>query len=260
MHSEWDLVLVALAALLAGAVNAVAGGGTLITFPMLTAVGIPPVAATVTNAVALSPGYLGGVLAQLKELRGQTRLLCLVLPAALIGGIAGGALLLTTEEKLFRSLVPFLILGASLLTALQGPLRAWFSKRGTAARSALLTGIGVLLVVLAGIYGGYFNAGLSVIVLGVLGVMCEGTFARLNAIKGAIAFVTNFSATMFFVLSADIVWLTAIVMALAALVGGTLGGKMTAYVKPATLRWCVVVIGTAIGLTYLVHQQIPTAG
>ena len=253
MHSEWDLALVAVAALLAGAVNAVAGGGTLITFPMLTALGVPPVAATVTNAVALSPGYLGGVLAQLKELRGQARILCLLLPASLVGGIAGGALLLTTEEKVFRSLVPFLILGASLLTALQGPLRAWFAKRGTAAKSALLTGIGVLLVVLAGIYGGYFNAGLSMIVLGVLGVMFEGTFTRLNAIKGAISFVTNFSATMFFVLSADIVWIMAIVMAVAALAGGTLGGRLAGYVKPATLRWCVVAVGTAIGISYLLH-------
>lgn len=251
MHGEWDLVLVAVAALLAGAVNAIAGGGTLITFPMLTAVGFPPVAATVTNAVALSPGYLGGVLAQLKELRGQTRLLWLLLPASLVGGIAGGALLVNTEEQLFRSIVPFLILGATLLTALQGPLRSWLAKRGAAAKPFMLGAMGMALIGLAAVYGGYFNAGLSVIVLGVLGVMFEGTFNRLNAIKGVISLTTNASATMFFVLSADIVWLAAGVMAAAALVGGAVGGKFANRVEPATLRWCVVALGTAVGITYL---------
>jgi uncharacterized membrane protein YfcA len=103
------------------------------------------------------------------------------------------------------------------------------------------------------VYGGYFNAGLSVIVLGVLGLMFEGTFTRLNAIKGAISFATNFSATMFFVLSSHVVWLAAIVMALAALLGGTLGGRFASRVKPATLRWCVVAVGTAVGIAYLVH-------
>lgn len=253
MNSEWDLALVAAAALIAGMVNALAGGGTLITFPMLSAVGLPPIAATATNAVALCPGYLGGVLAQIKELRGQSRLLGLLVPAALLGGIGGGALLLSTEEKLFRSLVPFLILGASLLTALQEPLRGWLAKRGGAARPVLLTVAGVVLIVLAAVYGGYFNAGLSVIVLGVLGVMFDGTFARLNAIKGLVSFVTNFSATMFFVLSANIVWIAAIVMAIAALAGGVLGGRLSGYVKPATLRWCVVAIGTFVGVAYLVR-------
>lgn len=253
MHSEWDLVVVAIAALLAGGVNAVAGGGTLITFPILTAIGLPPIAASATNAVALSPGYLGGVLAQLKELRGQTRLLWLLLPASLIGGFAGGALLLSTEEKVFRTMVPFLILGAALLTALQGPVRNWLAKRGTGAKSALFSALGVVLVVLAAIYGGYFNAGLSVIVLGVLGVMFEGTFNRLNAIKGAISFTTNASATAFFVMSANIVWVMALVMALSALAGGALGGRLANRIKPATMRWSVVVIGTAIGLSYLVR-------
>ena len=253
MTSGWDLLFVAAAALVAGAVNAIAGGGTLITFPMLSAVGLPPVAATVTNAVALCPGYLGGVLAQAKELRGQTKLLGLLLPAALLGGIGGGALLLSTEEKLFRSLVPFLILGASLLTAIQEPLRAWLAKRGGSAKPVLLSLAGVVLVVLAAVYGGYFNAGLSVIVLGVLGLMFEGTFTRLNAIKGAISFTTNFSATLFFITSTHVVWLAAIVMAVAALLGGTLGGRFASRVKPATLRWCVVAVGTAAGFGYLAH-------
>lgn len=253
MTSEWDFLLVALAALVAGTVNAIAGGGTLITFPTLAAVGVPPVAASVTNAIALCPGYLGGVLAQLKDLRGQLRLVSLLAPAAIVGGIAGGALLLNTEEKFFRSIMPFLILGASLLTALQDPLKSWLAKRGAAAKSAIFTGIGVTLVALAAIYGGYFNAGLSVIVMGVLGVMFDETFNRLNAVKAVIALVTNTSATVFFLFSSEVLWLTVLVMAAAALTGGALGGKLASRVRPSTLRWCVVAIGTAIGIVYLVR-------
>ena len=113
MLSGFDYVLVALAALAAGAINAIAGGGTLITFPMLVAVGIPPVAANVTNTVALCPGYFGGTLAQWDDLRGQKKRLWLILPASIIGGVLGGFLLLQTGEKLFKELVPYLILLAS---------------------------------------------------------------------------------------------------------------------------------------------------
>lgn len=114
MLSGFDFVLIALAALAAGAVNALAGGGTLITFPMLTAVGVPAVAANVTNTVALCPGYFGGTLAQWNDLRGQKNRLWLVVPASIVGGVLGGFLLLQTGEKLFRDLVPFLILLASV--------------------------------------------------------------------------------------------------------------------------------------------------
>ena len=119
-----QFVLVGLAALAAGLVNALAGGGTLITFPMLVAVGLPAVAANVTNTVALCPGYLGATLAQSNDLKGQKARLWFVVPAGVIGGIIGGVLLLNTGEKLFRSLVPFLILLASALLAMQDPVRA----------------------------------------------------------------------------------------------------------------------------------------
>src|SRR5690242_16117562 len=108
--SVLQYVLVALAAVAGGMVNALAGGGTLITFPVLTAVGIPAVAANVTNTVALCPGYFGATLAQLKDLRGQERRLWLLVPAGAVGGIIGGILLLNTGERVFRALVPFLIL------------------------------------------------------------------------------------------------------------------------------------------------------
>ena len=130
MLTPLQLFLTALAALAAGAVNALAGGGTLITFPMLTFLGIPAVAANVTNTVALCPGYLGGTLAQWNELKTQTRRLWLIVPASIVGGVVGGYLLLQTGEKLFKDLVPYLILLASGLLAIQDPVRAWLVLNG----------------------------------------------------------------------------------------------------------------------------------
>ena len=129
MLNGLDHLLAALAAMAAGAVNALAGGGTLITFPMLTFLGVPAVAANVTNTVALCPGYFGGTLAQWGDLKTQIKRLWLVVPASILGGVLGGYLLLLSGEKLFRNLVPYLILLACILLAIQDPVRSWLTKR-----------------------------------------------------------------------------------------------------------------------------------
>jgi uncharacterized protein len=259
---EWySYILVGLAAMAAGAVNALAGGGTLITFPMLTAVGIPAVAANITNTVALCPGYLGATLAQMKELRQQKQRLWLYIPTAVVGGLVGGFLLLNTGEKVFRQLVPFLILLASLLLAISDPLRAWMlrriSKSGAsaadkAASAATVAVWGVLPVGLAAIYGGYFGAGVSVIILAVLVLVLGDSLTKLNALKQVISFSTNVAAAVFFVFSGNVVWPVALVMMVCALVGGTLGGRLAGRIKPATLRWVVVVIGVVVAVYYFI--------
>jgi hypothetical protein len=249
-----DYVLVALAAVAAGAINALAGGGTLITFPMLVAVGVPPVAANVTNTVALCPGYVGGTLAQANDLRGQRSRLWLTLPAGVIGGLIGGILLLHTGEKLFRGLVPFLILIASGLLAIQDPVRAWLTRRLGQQQSG--TGMEKwtwLPVGLASIYGGYFGAGLSVIVLSALGITLEDTLTRLNALKQLIGFSANAAAAVFFVFSGHVVWAAALVMAVGALLGGTLGGRLAGRVQPSMLRWIVVSIGVIVSIIYFIR-------
>ena len=249
-----ELILVGLAALAAGAVNALAGGGTLITFPTLVAVGVPPIAASITNTVALSPGYFGATLAQSKDLRGQRRRLWLLIPAGAIGGIIGGILLLKSSERLFTELVPFLILLASGLLAVQEPLRAWLLRRAARGGSGHLSeSWAVLPVGLAAIYGGYFGAGLSVIVLAVLGLVLEDNLTRLNALKQAIAFSVNIAAAIFFLFSGQVVWPAAVAMAIGALVGGALGGRLAGRIKPVTLRWIVVVIGVVVAVIYLVR-------
>jgi uncharacterized membrane protein YfcA len=249
-----DLLIVALAAVAGGAVNALAGGGTLITFPILTAVGIPAVAANITNTVALAPGYLSGTLAQKNDLKGQERRLVWLVPASVAGGLVGGLLLLNTEERIFGELVPYLILLACLLLALQGRVRAWLTRRAAAAgHTHLPDAVAVIPVFLASIYGGYFGAGLSVIVLAVLGLVIEESLTRLNALKQAIAFCVNVAAALFFVFSGQVVWTAAAVMAVGAIVGGILGGRLAGSVQPGTLRVVVITLGLIAAVIYFVR-------
>jgi uncharacterized membrane protein YfcA len=254
MLTWYQFVLIGLAAVGAGFVNALAGGGTLITFPTLIAMGISSVASNMTNTVALLPGYLGGIVAQRKDLTGQRKRLYLFIPAGIIGGFIGAILLKISSEKLFSYLVPYLILAASLLLAIQDPVKAWLLKRAQekGRKSIPLTGA-VFPVGIAAIYGGYFGAGLSVIILAVLGLVVDDNLTRLNAVKQAISFSVNCAAAVFFAFSGLVNWPVALVMAIGALMGGALGGKLAGFVKPSTLRWIVVLIGLSVGIYYLVR-------
>lgn len=254
MINGLEFLLVGMAAVAAGAVNALAGGGTLITFPMLTAVGVPAVAANITNTVALCPGYLGATLAQSNDLSGQRSRMWWLLPAGVIGGIVGGILLLNTGERVFRALVPFLILLASGLLAIQDPVRAWLTRRaGQATGTTASEKWAAVPIGLAAVYGGYFGAGVSVIVLAALGLTLEDSLTRLNALKQAIAFSVNIAAAIYFLFSGQVVWSAALVMAVGALLGGVVGGRLAGRIKPATLRWIVVVIGVVVAVIYLVR-------
>ncbi len=242
--------LAASAALAAGAVNALAGGGTLISFPTLIFLGVPAVSANVTNTVALCPGYFGGTMAQWDDLRTQIRRLWVVVPASIAGGIFGGFLLLHTGERLFRELVPWLILLASGLLAVLDPVRAGLERRMGKKYGASLEKLVALPVGLASIYGGYFGAGLSVVVLSVLGITLKDSLTRLNALKQAVAFSVNIAAAIYLLFSGQVFWSVALVMAVGALVGGTLGGKFAGRIKPSALRWTVVALGLVISAIY----------
>ena len=245
-----DFIIAGLAAVAAGAVNALAGGGTLITFPVLVAIGVPPVEANVTNTVALSPGYLGATFAQLGDVRSRKKRLWLLLPAATIGGTVGGILLLHTGERTFRMLIPFLILLASALLALQEPIRSRLTRR-VGKSTAISEYWAVFPVGLAAVYGGYFGAGLSVIVLSILGITIDDSLTKLNALKQAIAFCTNMAAAILFLFSGFVHWSLMVIMALGSLAGGVLGGKLAGRIKPSRLRWTVVTIGAIVAIIYL---------
>lgn len=249
-----DLALAGVAAVAAGVVNALAGGGTLITFPTLTALGLPAVAANVTNTIALAPGHLGATLAQKRELAGQSARVRRLVPAALLGGLVGGVALLVTTERVFRQLVPLLILLASALLAVQEPVRAWLLRRlARSSPHASHEALAVLPVFAASIYGGYFGAGLSVIVLASLGLLVDDSLTRLNATKQAIGFTANGAAAALFLFSGQVHWAAALVMAGAAIAGGALGGRLAGRVRPATLRLVIVTVGVVVGFVYLVR-------
>ena len=247
-----NYLLAALGAFAAGAINALAGGGTLITFPLLVALGLPPVSANITNTLALIPGYFGGVHAQRIDLAGQKQRLWKVIPAAALGGIVGGLLLLLLDKKVFEQLVPFLVLLATLLLAVGEPLRNWVVRQQNTDQKHESTWMAILLVFLASVYGGYFGGVMSVIVLAILNLTVSDNLTRLNALKQVIAFTANLAAALLFIFSREVAWGYVVVMAAAALLGGAAGGRLAGRVKPGVLRWIVVGIGLVVALIYFV--------
>jgi len=248
-----NLLALTLAGVAAGLVNALAGGGSLISFPALTAVGLAPLLANVTNTVALFPGYLGATLAQRRQLAGQGRRLRQLLPVSALGGLAGGLLLLHTSSRLFDQLVPWLILSGSLLLAIQGRVRAWVVARSGRHGGSPSERWASLPVLAAAVYGGYFGAGLSVIVLAVLAMTLEDDLTRLNGLKQAIAFVTNLAAAALFLGYGQLSWPAVLVMASGAVVGGALGGRLAGRINPEALRAVVVSVGLVVAVVYFVR-------
>ena len=246
-----DHAWAALAAAGAGAVNAIAGGGTLISFPALVALGAGRVEANVTNTVALCTGYFGGAVAQRGELQGERARLTGLSIAAGLGGLAGSVLLIVTGEAAFKQLVPWLILLAcALLGGQQWLRRVLRIGSRSESRSPAVT-LGATFAV--SIYGGYFGAGLGIMLLAVLGLLFGDPLPRLNALKQALALVINVLAASFFAFSGHVLWTVALVMAPASLLGGLAGGKLVGRIQPTALRAVVVTYGTVLALWYLLR-------
>ena len=245
-----DLALVGAGGLLAGAVNAVAGGGTLIAFPALLAVGVPALTANITCSVGLLSGYAGGSLAYHRELDAQGARVRALLPAAVVGAVIGAVLLLVTPQHTFRAVAPFLLLASAALLALQPRVARILSERlrGTSdVHWGARVGVGV-----AAIYGTYFGAGLGVLLLAVLGVLVADGLQRLNALKGVLSLLINVVGAVVFVVSAHVAWTYAAVLLGCAFVGGTAGVSMARRLPPAVMRAAVVVVGFVVGAVLLV--------
>jgi uncharacterized membrane protein YfcA len=197
---------------------------------------------------------LSGTIAQKNDLRGQEQRLWWLVPTSVLGGLVGGLILLRTEERIFRELVPYLILLACFLLAIQGKVRAWLTRRAAGAgHKTMPTWWAIPPVFLASIYGGYFGAGLSVIVLAVLGLVIEESLTRLNALKQAVAFCVNTAAALFFIFSGQVVWTAALVMAIGAIIGGVIGGRLAGSVKPQMLRTIVITIGVIVAIIFFLR-------
>lgn len=251
MLDAGDYGLLAAAGLAAGAVNAVAGGGSLISFPALVAVGLPTLNANVTNQVAVLPGYLGGSLAYRDELRGQrSRALVLGIGSAL-GALVGAVLLVLSSKRLFAVLAPVLVLTAVALLAAQPRL-----SRMVGARRESAAGHPRRLLVanfFASVYGGYFGAGLGIMLLAILAIGLEDALQRLNALKGLLSLVVAAVAAAYFVAFGPVRWEAAAVMAVASFVGGQIGVRFARRISERTLRWGIVALGTGVAVWLFVR-------
>jgi uncharacterized membrane protein YfcA len=243
-----ELALLAGAGLLAGAVNAVAGGGSLISFPALLAVGYPSVPANVTNNVALLPGYLGGTVAYRRELAGQGARARRLGATSAVGGLAGAVLLDVSPPGVFEAIVPFLILLSCALLVAQPAAARVVERRGHQGRPAAVHA-GTFL---AAVYGGYFGAGLGIMLLAVLGAFLAEDMQRLNALKGLLSLVISAVAVVYFALFGPVVWAAAAIMAVTSLVGGQLGVRLARRLSAVALRWVVVVFGVGVAIVLLV--------
>ena len=246
-------IILGLAGLLGGAVNSVAGGGSLISFPALLAVGYPSVTANVTNTVAMWPGYVGATAAYRRELEGQRPRLVVLGITSVAGGIVGAVLLLTTPASIFKTAVPFLILLACGLFAVQPLATRKLANRQTGSREHRSVALHAA-VFLAAVYGAYFGAGLGIILLAVLGLVIADTLQRLNGLKQVMSIIINSVAVVAYGIFGHVAWSAVAIMAVASLVGGRLGGSFARELSPVLLRSVVLVFGTTVGCILLARQ------
>lgn len=240
--SAWEWVLVFVAGVGAGAINTVVGSGTLITFPTLVALGVPPVTANVSNAVGLFPGSLAGAWGYREELRGWRDRAVKLGTGSVLGAIGGAFLLLVLPASAFKTIAPILIVVALLLVLFGKRLNAWLATRGHAPSEAVTPALWTATF-LIGVYGGYFGAAQGVLMMGMFGVLMSGSVQHHNAMKNLLSGVSKLVATIIFVVTAHIDWPVAGLIAVGSVIGGLLGARIGRRMSPPVLRGVIVVVG-----------------
>ena len=234
----------AAAAFVGGFINSMAGGGTLVTFPILVALGIPPLVAKATNTMALGPGAFGSLWGYRDRLAGMGAWIVRFSVPCVLGGFLGAWLLLSTGQDRFARIVPFLVLGATVLLMLNGPLGRWLGGRAGAEDSGLhLTWPFLLAQFAVGTYGGYFGAGIGILMLAVLGLAGFTDIHKMNAIKVWGALITNVVAAALFAAGGVVLWPLALVMAAGSIAGGYGGARLAQRVGRTWVRRVVVLVG-----------------
>ena len=243
-----EALLVFAAGIAAGAMNAVVGSGTLITFPALLAVGLPPVLANVSNTSGLAPGSLAAAWGYRRELRTQRSRLTRLVPASFAGALIGAVLLLALPSSAFDAIVPVLILLGCALVLLQPWLVKLIGRPEGQPHGAWWVWP---LVLAAGVYGGYFGAAQGVILMAILGIGMDPNLQRMNAIKNVLAMIVNAVAAVLFVIVTDIDWKAALLIAVGSTIGGFLGAAFGRRLPPIALRGFIVVIGVTAVVTMI---------
>ncbi|MER7823457.1 hypothetical protein BCL76_111376 [Streptomyces sp. CG 926] len=245
--SIWESLAVFAAGIGAGTINTIVGSGTLITFPVLLATGLPPVTANVSNTLGLVPGSISGAIGYRKELQGQRARILRLGSVSLVGGLAGAILLLTLPSESFDTIVPVLIALALVLVVLQPRLAAALRRREEAAGGdtrhpdggpALLGGM-----LLSSAYGGYFGAAQGVLYLGLMGLLLREDLQRVNAVKNVIAALVNGIAAVVFLFVAEFDWTAVVLIAIGSTIGGQIGAKVGRRLSPTILRAVIVTVG-----------------
>ena len=241
-----DILILLAAAFGAGVLNTIAGGGTFLTFPALVFTGVPPVAANATSAVAVFPGYLGGAVGFRRELAtlDRRRLLRLGL-IALAGGVTGAGLLLISSNEAFSIVVPFLLLAATIIFLFGDTIRTWAAAH---ARSITPEGAAGLFVV--SLYGGYFNGGLGIVLLALFAMWGMMDLHRMNGLKNGLSFAISAVSVAVFALAGLVAWPQALMMMVAATVGGYAGAPLARALPKATVRGLIALIGFGMSAVF----------
>lgn len=246
------IALLLAAAALAGALNAVAGGGSFLTLPALVFTGVPPVAANATGTVALLPGYMAGAWGFRRDMEAPPGLsIQAVVAISLIGGSAGAALLLFTPDATFKKVVPWLLLAATAMFAFGPQIRRWAGATAHGTASPWKAGLGMLLV--AG-YGGYFNGGLGILLLALFGLLGQTRLNAMNGMKNIVSALLTTIAAGIYAAGGIVQWKQALLMMVAATAGGYGGAVLARRIPAAVLRWGIVLTGLTMTVLFFWRQ------
>jgi uncharacterized protein len=246
----WEAAVIALAGLWAGLINTVVGSGTLVTFPVLVALGYPPVTATTSNAIGLITGSITGAVGYRSQLAGHGRRLARYAVASILGAVGGTLLLLSLPADAFETIAPVLV-GISVVLVIVQPLLARrLSYRAAVDRTA--SPLLYVLIFLVGVYGGYFTAAQGIMLVGVMGLLLTDPLQRLNAFKNTLTAVVNLVAGAIYAVVAPVSWPVVAVLAASSTVGGLLGASVGKRLPPAVLRGVIVIIGVVAVVHLLV--------
>lgn len=234
-------------------INVVVGSGTLVTFPVLLGIGLPPVNANVSNAIGLFPGSFVGAYGYRRELSGQRRRVLILSSASVVGAVVGAILLLELPASAFQAVVPGLIVLALALVVFGRRITAWLTARGR-SQSAHITPTAWFVALGTGVYGGYFGAAQGVLLMGFLGLVLDETLQRQNALKNVLTGLVNFVAAVVFVATATgrVDWVAVGLLAGGSIAGGVLGARIGRRLSPPVLRATIVVVGVAALVKLLV--------
>ena len=247
-----DVILLLGAAFIAGALNAVAGGGSFLTLPVLVFTGVPPVVANATGTVALLPGYISGALGFREDLKAPPGLSLLSLAViSIFGGAIGAVLLIFTNDQVFRQIIPWLLLLATALFAF-GPIVLKKFKQDTEVTTSFIkAGLGVLCVA---IYGGYFNGGLGILLLALLGLLGQTNLNAMNGVKNVVSALLTAIAVLIYAWGDVIAWPQALIMMVAATIGGYVGARVARLIPATTLRIGIVVMGLIMSMLFFINS------